>query len=184
MKILSVILAVVIAAAAGGYWLAVRSHHAPPRPTLPTMAAPPATATPFALHDVDGTVHHMEDWKGKVIVLNFWATYCPPCREEIPVFSAVQKQYRGDGLQIIGVAIDKAQQVKDFRNTLRVNYPLLIGGHEGLQLLSKYGDVAGLLPYSVVIDRNGRVRATKLGAYTRAELERAVKPLLTGAHAG
>ena len=132
----------------------------------------------FTLPEIDGKPRQLSEWRGKLIVLNFWATWCPPCREEIPLFVRTQGKYGARGLQIIGVAIDKLEDVKNFQDFKLINYPVLVGQEEVMALMQQYGNRIGSLPYSVVIDRKGQVLSRKVGAYQPAELESLLQGLL------
>jgi thiol-disulfide isomerase/thioredoxin len=163
----------------GGYWAAQ---------TLRPEAEVTATKTygggeliNFTLPGLDGKPHSLEEWRAKVIVLNFWATWCPPCREEIPLLIALQKQRAAEGLQVVSVAIDNETAVRPYSRSAGINYPVLLGGDEALDLVARYGNSMGALPFTVIIDRGGAIVARKLGAFTRNELESLVKPLLTPA---
>jgi len=169
-------LAAAVAAAVLGYWAAGQLRTADaPAPAGEQLAT---TAVPFTLPDLEGKAHTLDDWSGRVLVLNFWATWCPPCREEIPAFMELQKTYGARGLQVVGVAIDEPQAVRDYRDGLLIDYPLLVGDRDAVDLMNRYGNLAGVLPYSVVIARDGRIVARKQGAYTHDELEAIVQPLL------
>ena len=136
-------------------------------------------ATEFSLPDLEGKRRSLKEWRGKVVVLNFWATWCPPCREEIPLFIGLQKQYGGNGLQFLGVAIDRREDVASYYARIGMNYPTLIGDDEVIEIMRGYGNRMGSLPYSVVIDRDGQVVARKLGAFRGPELESLLIPLLS-----
>lgn len=129
--------------------------------TAATPATPPAArlaaflSTPLA--DIDGRTHTLDSWKGKVRVINFWATWCPPCREEMPLFMQAQKTWGPRGVQFIGVAIDNKAAVAAFARELKINYPLLLAEEQGLSLMANQGNEVGALPFTVVIDAQGRV---------------------------
>jgi len=138
----------------------------------------PKQMVEFSLPDVDDKIHNINQWRGKLILLNFWATWCPPCREEIPVFIDVQQKYGGRGLQIVGVAIDKKQEVENYPDFAFFNYPILVGQEEVMTIMKQYGNRLGSLPYTVIIDPQGRVLGRKVGAYKRPELEALLEGLL------
>jgi thiol-disulfide isomerase/thioredoxin len=167
----------IVAAGAGFFAAQYWGRHEAAAPAE-TAAPEPQSMIAFELPDLDGKPRNIFEWRGKVVVLNFWATWCPPCREEIPMFLELQEQYGGQGLQLIGVAIDQADAVRDYRDTMLIDYPILLGERDAMGIMSQYGNLAGVLPYSVVIDRAGHIRDIKSGAYTRDELEPIVKPLL------
>lgn len=131
----------------------------------------------FALPDSNGKERSISEWDGKVIVLNFWATWCPPCRKEIPDFVALQSKYGDRGAQFIGVAMDRRDEVREFIREVPINYPTLIGDEQG-EITRRYGNDLGALPYTVVIDRNGKVAASRRGVFPPEELEAAVSALL------
>ena len=128
--------------------------------------------------DLEGKVQPLKQWQGKVMVLNFWAPWCPPCRAEIPDFIQIQEQYRAKGVVFVGVAIDEAQNVQSFADETGINYPILLGGTEGVELSSKVGNRLGGLPYTVIIDRQGNIVATQMGGLSKAELEGVLGKLL------
>ena len=145
---------------------------------LPEPAKPLAQMTEFALPDLEGKSHNIKEWRGNLILLNFWATWCPPCHEEMPLLTAMQDRYGSQGLQIIGVAIDRAEAVNEYRRTMRINYPILLGGYDAGDILAQYGNTKGALPYSVFITPQGQVAARKFGAYTSGELESLIQSFL------
>mgnify|MGYP003453058436 CR=1 FL=1 len=144
----------------------------------PPSVQAPATATDFELRDLAGTTRSLADWRGKVVLLNFWATWCPPCRREIPLFIDLQRRYEKQGLQIVGISVDDPQAVTRYRQQMRINYPLLIADETTHDLMAAYGNRQGSLPYSVLIAADGRIAEVKIGAYHREELEAALQPLL------
>jgi len=112
----------------------------------------------FALPDLDGNQRSITEWDGDIIVLNFWATWCKPCRAEIPLFVELQQRFRDRGVQFVGVAIDQRQAAAQFAKDFEMNYPSFHGIENAMDVQSMYGNDAGTLPYTVVIDRNGTVR--------------------------
>lgn len=132
----------------------------------------------FSLPDLENKVRDIQEWDGKVILLNFWATWCPPCRREIPAFIQLQQQYGSQGFQVIGVAIDQKDAVSDYSDGMGINYPVLVGDETALQASSAYGNRFGQLPYSVIIDRKGVVRYIRRGELTLQDAESHIKDLL------
>ncbi len=167
------LLGAALAALAAGYFTALWLR----QPATDTASG--GQAVEFRLPDLAGKEHRLEEWHGKVVVLNFWATWCPPCREEIPLFIDLQKRLGSTGLQFVGIAIDDAAAVVAYQREIGINYPSLLGGDGGLGLMSAYGDTAGSLPFTVILDRDGRIVARKVGAFRRIELEALLSPLLT-----
>ena len=113
-----------------------------------------------------------------MLVCNFWATWCAPCREEIPVLMAARQKYGPKTLEIVGIAVDRAAKVGEFARSLGISYPVLVSDAEGLELMRKLGNEGGGLPYTVFVDRQGVVAHRKLGALKSAELEGILEPLI------
>jgi thiol-disulfide isomerase/thioredoxin len=130
------------------------------------------------LVDLQGQSQALAQWRGKVMVVNFWATWCEPCREEIPMFVRMQEKYLAQGLQFVGIAIDQADKVRSFGSEFKVNYPLLLGTVDTVELSRQAGNRVGALPFTLVLDRGGKIVATQLGEIKEAKLEGIVSPLL------
>jgi peroxiredoxin len=133
-------------------------------------------APDFALQSLDGKTVHLSDYRGKAVLLNFWATWCAPCKIEMPWFVELQKQYGAEGLQILGVAMDDAspKEIGDFAKEMGVNYPVLIGKES---VGDAYGGVQ-FLPDSFYIDRNGKVVDKVFGLKGRGEIEDGIKKII------
>ena len=132
----------------------------------------------FSFPDLNGTPHSSAEWTGKIIVLNFWATWCPSCLKEIPAFMALQTQY-GEKVQFIGIALDDLEAVKTSQQKTAVNYPLLISGDwAGFQLAKQLGNSVSAIPYTVVVNHDGQVIYRHAGELTTSELQAAISPLL------
>ena len=140
----------------------------------------PARALPaLSLNDLDGQQHELSDWRGRVILLNFWATWCGPCQTEIPAFIRYQAEYADRGLQIIGVGLDETRKLRNYVRTVGINYPVLQADPDRqFELLNQWGDPFGVLPYSVVLNRDGRLVFMQLGIFSDEAFARIVKPLL------
>ena len=130
------------------------------------------------LPDLQGENQIVSQWLGNVIVVNFWATWCTPCREEIPEFIETQEKFRDQGLVFVGIAIDQADKVKMFSQEFGINYPVLVGSLNTWSLLEAAGNRQSALPYTVVINRSGEIVETYLGRVNQKKLEKAVIPLL------
>lgn len=132
----------------------------------------------FTLPDLDGEERSIDEWDGDVLVVNFWATWCPPCREETPMFVELQDEYGDEGLQFIGVAIDDQTSVEQFVDEFFVQYPILIGQEEAMEIGREWGNRVGALPYTVVVDRDGTIAYTHRGEFMEEDFEKEVRPLL------
>ncbi len=132
----------------------------------------------FTLPDLAGNDRAVAAWDGQVVLVNFWATWCPPCRHEIPLLNKLQRRYREAGLQVVGVAIDKRQAVTQFDQELPLEYPVLHGQLEASQVARAYGNEAGVLPYTVIVDRQGMIRYVKAGEVSADRLTEALRALL------
>jgi thiol-disulfide isomerase/thioredoxin len=159
-----------LALAAGVYFALER------RGAIDTAAVSALTRTTFP--DLAGNQISIERWHGQVVVVNLWASWCPPCREEIPGLVRIQQRFASNGVQIVGIAFDSAAKSRQAAAELGINYPVLVAGLEAIDLIRKVGNKAGALPYTLVLDRQGQPVATHLGILSEADLERILKPLL------
>jgi thiol-disulfide isomerase/thioredoxin len=130
--------------------------------------------------DISGKFRTLGEWRGKVLVCNFWATWCAPCREEIPLLVAASRKYASSGVEIVGIAIDNGPKVAQFAASFKIPYPILVADVNGLSLMGQLGNSAGGLPYTVVAGRDGKVIHRKLGAFKPAELDALLDPLTKG----
>lgn len=130
------------------------------------------------LPDLAGNEQALSQWQGKVMVLNFWAPWCPPCRKEMPGFVRLQEKYAGRGLQFVGVALDELDKVQAYADEIGVNYPILLGDMSAVMLGQAAGNRLGGLPYTLVLDKRGTPIATLTGAIDETRLEEMVGPLL------
>jgi thiol-disulfide isomerase/thioredoxin len=131
-----------------------------------------------ALPDAKGREQSIGQWKGKVLVVNFWATWCVPCREEMPEFVKAQQELGPRGLQFVGIAIDDVAKVEAFAAELAINYPVLIGGYGAIELSRSFGNRLGALPFTIIVDRAGRISHTQLGPIKDEHLRAIVLQLL------
>jgi peroxiredoxin len=131
----------------------------------------------FQLPDIQGKLRDISEWDGKILVINFWATWCPPCVREMPMFVEMQDRNAELGLQFVGVAIDEHDKVQDFMDSMGVNYPMLIGSSDAIAIAKQYGNRFGALPYTVIIDRQGVIRYVQRGELLREVLEQQLAAL-------
>jgi thiol-disulfide isomerase/thioredoxin len=176
-----------LAAAVAGYNLAYILH--PPRLEAPNAVAKPEVPAEliglyrpeFALPDLAGQLHSVAEWDGRVLLINFWATWCAPCREEIPAFIAVRRQFKKKGFEIVGIAIDQPEFVTEYARDFAITYPLLYGGEDAIAVGSLYGNRQGTLPYSVLVDAKGRIAYIhSSGVLGESELSSMVAGVLYG----
>ena len=125
--------------------------------------------------DLSGRPRRLSEWQGRVALFNFWATWCVPCSEEMPVLDAATRRF---GVSVVGIGIDQAAKIREFAANIVVRYEMLVADASALELMKALGNGSGGLPFTVVLDRSGRIAARKLGAFSRAELEGVVAPLL------
>ncbi|HCX32304.1 MAG TPA: TlpA family protein disulfide reductase [Rhodocyclaceae bacterium] len=129
------------------------------------------------LPDASGRVFALSDWRGKVIVANFWATWCPPCLRELPAFDRVSRRHSANEVQFVGISIDSADNVRQFAAREKIGYPLLVASTDVLSVTSPMGNRMQGLPFTVILDRSGAPRTVRLGTLSEAELEQAIARL-------
>jgi len=132
----------------------------------------------FSMKDMDGKLRNADEWNGKVLIVNFWATWCPPCRKEIPAFIELQDQYGDQGLQFVGIAIDDKDKVQDYIDTMGINYPVLVGEIDAIDLAKRYGNRFGALPFTAVVDRSGKIVFIQRGEFKHDLMIEKITPLL------
>jgi thiol-disulfide isomerase/thioredoxin len=130
------------------------------------------------LPGLDGTPQSFAQWSGKVLVVNFWATWCAPCREEIPHFIRMQDEYAQRGVQFIGVAVDRRERVTTYARDIGMNYPVLVGDLPAMELSRAAGNVAGVLPYTLVLRRDGTTHSKNIGILSSEKLRKVLEQLI------
>jgi peroxiredoxin len=166
------IIACALFAAGAGFWV---GSHAPGHQVDDTTTRLLFKQT---WPDAAGKPVGLEQFRGKVVVLNFWATWCPPCVEEIPEFSRVHTELQSQGVQFLGLAVDTAENVAKFVSEVPASYPMLVGGTNAIELARMLGDDQSALPYTLIIDREGHLSSRHLGRLQERELRAALAPLL------
>jgi thiol-disulfide isomerase/thioredoxin len=164
------------AALVGGLLVSTRLHESAPQKTARNAEANGETVLAAAFSDLDGQRQALSQWRGKVLVVNFWATWCPPCREEIPGFVRLQRELADKNVQFVGVAIDQGNKVNDFARELGINYPLLLGEDSALELQRQLGNQSGGLPFTVVIDSTGKLVSRHIGGISADQLHTTLLP--------
>lgn len=142
----------------------------------------PSSAPLFAatLNDLDDKPVALERYRGKPLIVNFWARWCGPCRVEIPELIAIRQAHK-DKLEVLGIGIeDKADAAKEFARAYEMDYPVFVARDKGIPLMQALGNTKGGLPFTIVIDRNGQVVQKKMGIMKKADLEAAAELALKG----
>jgi len=161
--------AVVAAAATAGAAAYLWSKREPPaaEPAGPFASAPApqlaATLPAFELADRDGVPRTLQHWAGRALIVNFWATWCAPCRREIPLLQSIQQAHGAEGFQVVGIAVDFRDKVLAYADEMQIDYPLLIGEQEALDAAGAFGVEAVGFPFTVFADKAGRIVAAHLG---------------------
>ena len=135
---------------------------------------------PFQLPDLNNEMRNQDDWLGKVVVLNFWAVWCPPCRTEMPEFIELQQEYGEEGLQFVGIAIDTRETVEKFTRQIGVNYPILIGDSNDMLISKKLGNRFEGLPFTAIFDREGKLIHFQIGQISKKRIIEKISPILQG----
>ena len=142
------------------------------------ITPPELTQLPtFQYPDLDGRLRLSTEWSEQILVLNFWATWCPPCRKETPMFVDLQEHYR-DQVQFVGIAVDDPEQVRTFADTYGINYPVLLGDLTAMTLARELGNRFEALPYTLVAAPGGRIVFRQQGEVHRSALEPVLQQLL------
>lgn len=131
----------------------------------PAAAEHPVSQAFFQLKlaNLQGQIQPLSTWQNQFLVVNFWATWCAPCVEEMPELNQLQQEFKGKQIQVLGLAIDSASNVKEFQQKTGVSYPLLLAGVDGSELTRKMGNQAGGLPFTALINKQGKIVKTYLG---------------------
>ncbi|MVW78314.1 TlpA family protein disulfide reductase [Bordetella sp. 02P26C-1] len=173
--------AAVVAAAAGG--LAYRRTLSPTDTsdgqTSSRVSAADAEALLWNLKlpDLDGATQRLDQWRGRAVVINFWATWCAPCVKEMPELQSLHEKY--PSVQFVGIGIDKVEKMREFVQKIPVSYPLLVMGSDGIDTLRKLGNAAGGLPFTVILQADGGISRKILGQIQYEDLDRSLQSLST-----
>lgn len=169
------IVALAIAGASAGLYLEHRRQNPPPPQgvTVTDVGETPPEATYLT---VDGKPRQLSDWRGKRVLINFWASWCAPCRREMPLLSAAWTRHRTRNVAILGVAEDTATDVRGYLAAQPASYPIVLVDTDAPGSSLAFGNTRRVLPYSVLIGEDGRILRRKLGAFTQAELDEWLAP--------
>lgn len=159
---------VIAALFAAGAGVAIALRHG--STVAPADLKPAGALFEHTFSDADGRAQALSQWQGRWLLVNFWATWCAPCVEEMPDLQRAYAEYGGQNLAVVGLAIDTPGAVKRFRDSLQLELPLLIAGASGTELARQLGNPSGALPYTVLIDPSGFVVRSKLGQLRNPEL--------------
>jgi len=128
--------------------------------------------------DLSGRPRQLLEWRGSILLCNFWATWCAPCLEEMPMLADLREKYAAKGVEFVGIGIDPAAKLAEFARTHQIRYPLLVADAGVASLMRDLGNGPGGLPFSVILDRSGSLAYRRLGALTREEVEKVLVGLL------
>ena len=165
-----------VGAVLGNY--AVKMFRTPPEPSAETQSLIGSKLPEYSLLGLDGVRERGEQWLGKVQVINFWATWCPPCKREIPTLIELQNNYRNHNLQVIGIAMDDAEPVRAYAKKSGINYPVLVGEQDVIDVSEQLGNDLGILPYTIITDQAGNITFIRYGEVDAATLENEIKKLI------
>ena len=129
----------------------------------PKKSTVPATLPDFTLKDLDGRSHSIHEWVGRPLVINFWATWCGPCREEIPLLQQIRRERQAEGLELVGIAVDFTEDVRKFVAKTPIEYPILVGEDDAANAAAAFGIEDLALPFTVFVDRKGRILVLRVG---------------------
>ena len=154
----------------------------PPAPALADLPMQRSGAAPSgspvadlyaqSMNDAAGASHALSQWKGKALVVNFWAPWCAPCVKEMPELAALATDSAAKNINVIGIGIDSPTNIAEFATKVKVSYPLYVAGMSGTELSRSFGNTSGSLPYTVLIGADGKVRKTYLGQLKFDELKK------------
>lgn len=145
---------------------------------IDTNNAPTQGLFATSMPDENGKQQALKQWQGKIIVLNFWATWCPPCREEMPELSELHTQYQDKNVTVIGIAVDEVALIKEFSEETSISYPILADEENGMTLSASLGNNKGALPYTLIIKPDGTIAKTYLGRVSKSQLEKTLNTLM------
>jgi thiol-disulfide isomerase/thioredoxin len=180
MKKNNLILIAVVALAFGVFGALVGVYKKAPAPPLTSVAAPTPDGAPHgpvaalyaqSMNDAAGAPQALAQWKGKAMVVNFWAPWCAPCVQEMPELATLAGELAGKNIGVIGIGIDSPSNIAQFAAKFKISYPLYVAGMSGTDLSRQFGNSAGGLPYTVLIGADGQVRKTYLGRIKFDELK-------------
>ncbi len=148
------------------------------QPSLFGFQKPSSPLIEFSLPDLSSKIRESKEWQGKILIINFWATWCPPCLKEIPDFIKIQAKHKKSNLQFVGIAIDNKESVINYLKTININYPILIGNDEAIALAYKMGNIVNAVPFTVIVNAEGAIIHRQPGELSREKIWKIITPLL------
>lgn len=175
LKKIAIFFSILFLTASGFYLFLVND-----KPVAAVLAQQDGDFLDFAFNDLQGQSRQLKEWQGQVVLLNLWATWCPPCRREMPDFVELQKEYASKGFIVVAIAMDNADASRNFARQFGLNFPVLIGemNAKSLQLAKKLGNANVSLPYTAIINRQGQIMYRQAGQLTAPRARSIIEPLL------
>lgn len=136
-----------------------------------------STLTEFKFPDITGKIRSSKEWQGKILLINFWASWCPPCIKEIPEFIQLQKQLGQQNIQFIGIAVEDRDSALSYTNIDSINYPILIAAEKGITLAQQLGNHINAIPFTLVVDQFGNIVHRHPGEFSKQQILEVVSPL-------
>lgn len=160
------------------YWLSSQGSIGTTAVAAATKPTEPSFRPTFTLSDIDGIERSIEEWDGQILIINFWATWCAPCRREIPMLIELQQVYGDRQVQVIGIAVDFLDQVRQYAAKTPFNYPILVGEQEAIEIAGQFGAAFVGLPFTVFTDPAGRIVERHTGELLRQDALETLKTLI------
>lgn len=177
---IAIALVIIFVAGVAGFFVTT-GHRDTLKPAVSTPAEAPlpvaqqaATSLDFSLHDIDGNMRKLSEWRGKGRLVNFWATWCAPCRREIPLLKQTQSDHAADNIQIIGVAVDFPEEVQAYAEEAQFNYPILVGQGDAMAAAEASGIEFIGLPFTMIIAPTGELLKTHIGEIVEDHIEKII----------
>ena len=167
MKSTLIIVFVALVALAGGIAAQINNKS----PEIQTVSL-----STISLPNLEGKMQSLSKWQGKTLIINFWATWCPPCLKEIPDFMALQNEYKDENIQFIGIALEDQQTVADYHAKMNINYPILIGEFSGAQIARSWGNALNTIPFTVIINPQGEIIHRQMGEFSKQHILSIIQP--------
>lgn len=172
---------IVVGVLIAAIWLGITVREYAERPTPANTTASTQAFFAASMPDANNQQQAMSQWQGKILIVNFWATWCPPCREEMPELSQLHTQYQSQDVVVLGIAAETSSKIQEFSQSMPITYPLLAADMQAMVLSESLGNNNSVLPYTVVIDRAGNIIEAHVGRINKALIEQNLLTLLASA---